>query len=176
LNLFISDSSDDTSSDEETYQQRLKRKQKQKKQIQKILKKFAAEKEKQKKKEEEKKNKEGPKTQKSKDKDSSAALSHLPGQNKSPRSSRSPMITLKRKKAHHNNTDKHQNYQLVQVQYNNQNHALNDNLFVIKGQLKRSLPPNQVNLGKDFINLEFAESQMQTRLNKHSMQKINKGP
>ena len=34
------------------------------------------------------------------------------------------------------------------------------NLIIVRGHVKRSIPPNQVNVGKDFINMDFAESQM----------------
>ena len=107
LNLFISDSSDNTSSDEETYEQRKKRKKRQKQQIQKIIQKFAADNEHRKKEEEKEKEKDKKsvteqsiqkKAKKQKDKEAVGTSNYQTHQNKSPRSSRSPMITLKRKK------------------------------------------------------------------------------
>lgn len=94
------------------------------------------------------------------------------------------MLTLKRKKAHQSaeKTSNHATYQL-QAHGNQQTQNWNENLIIVRGQLKRSIPPNQVTVGKDFINLEFAENQLkfaesqfqQKAIKYPQYQKINKG-
>lgn len=60
---------------------------------------------------------------------------------------------------------------------------MNDGLVLVRGQLKRSIPPNQVTVGKDFINVDFAENQLKFAENQFQQkvvkypqyQKLNKG-